>query len=103
MPRQFNDLSPNARVVALIHMDGAFVARVGTHAVGVRDGLVFDNDTGFGTAINAAPTGVTTDQPCHTSDSTAAGSGSGSSCASASASSSSSGSGSAAAPSTAGA
>ena len=27
MPRQFNDLSPNARVVALIRMGGAFVAR----------------------------------------------------------------------------
>jgi hypothetical protein len=53
MPSGFYDLPPMERVSDVVHADGAFVVRIGKHAVGIRDGIVFDNDLRFGAAINA--------------------------------------------------
>jgi hypothetical protein len=53
MPSEFYDLPPKERVSAVVHADGAFVVRIGKHAVGIRDGIVFDNDLHFSAAINA--------------------------------------------------
>jgi hypothetical protein len=53
MPIGFYDLPPTERVSAVVHAGGAFVGRIGRHAIGIHDGIVFDNDLHFGAAVNA--------------------------------------------------
>ena len=41
----------------MVAMQGAFVARIGTHCVAICNGLVFDNDPDWGFAIDARAAG----------------------------------------------
>jgi hypothetical protein len=56
MPRTWIVLSPADRVQAMVNMEGAFVAKMGSHCVAICDGIVFDNDADFPFGINARGT-----------------------------------------------